>query len=107
MRRRDQDTVEVIRPAVIRAYDHSAGGESSGERDTPGGRRFIGCAAQPRAAMPADIIKGAQLSLAIAHHEDALAEQVEHQRIARILQLLLAADADPFSAKDAFLLGLK
>jgi hypothetical protein len=52
----------------------------------------------------ADIIKRTQNALPIAHHEDALADDIEHQMIARLGQLLLAPGAIPFTAEDPLLL---
>src|SRR5580658_4953317 len=59
---------------------------------------------QARAAMPADVVEGAQLALTVAHHEHALTEHVEHAVRARISNLLRATGADPLAAEDALLL---
>ena len=54
--------------------------------------------------MAADIIKCTQNALAIANHEDALADDIKHQMIARLGQLFLAPSAIPVAAEDPLLL---
>src|SRR5688500_11771302 len=88
VRRAGQPAVEPIRPGVIRTLDRL--------REAPT-RRL----AQPRPAMPADVVERANGPGAITKHDDALAGDVgEHVR-ARFGDALLTRDANPFAREDA------
>ena len=57
--------------------------------------------------MPAYIVECAHDALAIAHEENALTSDVEHQVIARLGHLFLASGAKPFATKDSFFFQAK
>src|SRR5215472_2313600 len=75
VRRSEEAPVEIVRPLVIRAGD-AAAGDATGKRCM--GTRVWGgrVAAQPRTAVPADVVEGAQTSLAVTHQQDALPEHI-------------------------------
>src|SRR5439155_422062 len=59
---------------------------------------------QSRAAMATDVVEAAQLPLAIAQEDDALAEDIENAERSGPGELLLAAGTDPLPAEDPLLL---
>jgi hypothetical protein len=104
VRRGHELPVEVVSPLMIGAGD-APGGDASGERRLRS--RLGGVAAQARAAVPAHVVEGPQLARAVAHQQEALAEDIEHTPCAGLGELLLARDADPVAAEDALLLERK
>src|SRR4029077_11467448 len=71
-RRADQGALVAVAPRVVQALDRAL--------RVAAGLRI----AEPRAAMPADVVKAAQLAVAAANDEDALADNVHGQEIARL-----------------------
>src|SRR5580693_1673273 len=104
MRGGDQPPVKIVGPLVIGTGD-AAGGDAA--RQTHAGSVQRRLAAQPCAAMAADVVEAVQLVAAVARQQNALAEDVEHPPGARLRQLLFARDAQPFAAEDALLLECK
>ena len=98
----DQPAVEVVGPLVIRTGD-TPGGDATGQLDRAGARRGR-LPAQARTPVPAHIVEGAQPSLAVAHQDDAFAEDIEHAERAGLHQFFLAPDTDPVAAEDPLLL---
>src|ERR1700694_2878693 len=98
----DQPTVEVVGPPVIRTGD-TPGGDATRQLGSARPRRSR-LPAQARPAVPADIVEGAQLTLPVAHQNDAFAEDTEQPERAGADQLSLAPDTHPVAAEDALLL---
>jgi len=61
--------------------------------------------AQARPAMPAHIVESTQMTFAIAHQQNAFAEHLEYQMIARIGQFLFTANRHPLAAEYVLLFG--
>ena len=97
----DQPPVEVVGPLVIRTGD-TPGGDATGQRGA--GERRARLPAQACTTVPAHIVEGAQPSLAVAHQNDAFAEDIEHAERAGLHQFFLAPDTDPVAAEDPLLL---
>src|ERR1700680_891266 len=90
---------------MIRAEDRAARDHAALHRAT---RRMAAiAAAQPRTSMPAHIVEGSDDALAITDDENTLADDIEHQIVPGLGQLLLAAGAIPFAAEDPLFLQLK
>src|SRR6185312_5731448 len=92
MRRGAQAAGGVVGPAVIAAAEHVA---------------MAGALLQDgRAAMAADVVKGAQVSVAVSDREQAPAREFDGDGVAGVAQLVLAAEPDPFAAEHGLALTL-
>ena len=80
--RADQAAVEGVCPGVVGALDGAL--QAAG-----------GVVAEPRAAVPADVVEAAQLALLGAHHDHALAGHVDRHEVAGLVQALVAAGVEP------------
>ena len=85
----DQSTLQVVGPAVIRALN--AAGKDAALH-----------VAEPCAAMPADVVKGARPTGAIADEENARAGDVAPLEGAAGGNLIEAAAREPHAREDAF-----
>ena len=86
-RHRFEPAVEAIGPAVVAAADRLAA--------------MAGVAVdEARGAVPTDVVEGAERAVRVAHHEDALAGQVEAQIVAGFPELADVADDVPCAHED-------
>ena len=83
----DQPPVERIAPRVVRALDRAA---------QPPGRLLV---AQARAAMAADVVEAAQLAVLAADDQDALADDVDGQELARLGERIDPARVEPVAGR--------
>ena len=63
--------------------------------------------AQARAAMPADVVEGADAVFRVAQNEDALSAELDHEVVAGLLQLLDTPRVKPEIEVDALELALE
>src|SRR5882724_4800140 len=100
----DERAVEVIRPLMVRADDHASAGDAA-RQDHAHRFRLRRASAQARPAMPAHIVESPQMTFAIADQQNAFAEHLEYQMIARIGQFLFTASRNPLAAEYVLLFG--
>src|SRR5690349_15959277 len=81
----DQAAFEVIRPGVVRALDASR-------------KQALRLGAQPRAAMPADVVKGMHTSRRRARDDQAFAQDLPREELPRPFDLLEAPGTNPHAA---------
>ncbi len=86
-RHAEQAALVVVRPAVVRADDRA--------------RAVAAVVEQPRAAVPADVVEGADLPLAVPQHDDAVGAEVEGDEVARVRDRTHVAADLPARAQDA------
>ena len=93
MRSRAQAPVELVAPRVIGAADGALDSAGLGHQD--------------HASVPADVQEDAEPPLAVAHHQQRLAEKVDRPRIARAGHVAGKAERRPVAEEDALLFGLE
>ena len=94
-RRPDQPAVVGVAPRVVGALDRAL-------------RVAVGLrVAEPRAAMPADVVEPAQLAVRAADEEQALAPDVDGDEVPRLGRLAAARDVHPFTEEDPLALELE
>ena len=85
VRRPDEPPVEVERPGVVRALERLA--------DVPA--QLAGLVEQLGPAVGAHVVERARLARLVARDDHRLAGDLADQEVARVRELLVAADADP------------
>ena len=94
-RRPDQPAVVGVAPRVVGALDRAL-------------RVAVGLGvAEPRAAMPADVVEPAQLAVRAADEEQALAPDVDGDEVPRLGRLAAACDVHPLTEEDPLALELE
>ena len=84
--RREQASVEMISPLMVRAHEPR--------------RRAALRRADSRAAMPARVVKGVQLAVAVAHHHHGILADLHRQIIPGIRHFAVMADEQPVPVPD-------
>ncbi len=99
--------VELVAPRVVRAADDAL--EAARRARGVAGGRVVALVrgGQPRAAMAADVVVGADVARAVAHDDDLLAGHVHRQEVARLRELLDPADDDPLGPPDPLALPVE
>ena len=88
VRRGEEAPVEAVRPGMVRALDAVD-------------ERAVGGGAEPRAAVPAEVVEGAWAAFAVADDDEALARELAHHEPSGVADLLVAPHRHPAAEEEA------
>jgi hypothetical protein len=91
VRRADEPPLEVERPGVVRTLN-------------PLTNPALGLGQEPGPSVPADVVKRSDLAVITPDDDEALVDDLSENAIARLGDVIVAADVDPFLGEEAFAL---